>query len=285
VGTTFFGNSVELSGTRAILDTALDLGINFIDTADVYGDSEEYLGQAIEGRRDRIVLATKFGAREGASPSSVARAVESSLRRLRTDHIDLYQLHQPDDSVPIDETLGVLDKLVVDGKVREIGCSNFSVPQLEEATRVSLARGTRRFVTVQNELSLLRPASDVLPACELLDLKFIPYSPLASGILSGKYRRNEQPSDSTRLGRMPAEQSVRRLSPKNFDRLDRLTAFASERGHTLLELAFAWLLAHPQVGSVIAGATSPEQVRLNASAGSWRMSPDEARSALEASTA
>jgi aryl-alcohol dehydrogenase-like predicted oxidoreductase len=276
-GTTF-GTPVDLDGTRAVVDAALDSGANFIDTADIYGDSEEFLGTVLDGRRDRVVLATKFGMRSGASAGTVAEAVENSLRRLRTDRIDLLQLHGPDQQTPIEETLGALDQAVRAGKVIEIGCSNFSVEQLDEAAAASDSRGIARFVSVQNDLSVLRSraTTDVLPACERLDLAFIPYSPLASGLLTGKYQRGEVPAADTRLGHLSKEQVERSLSERTFARLDRLEAFAAERGHTLLELAFGWLLAQPQVASVIAGATKPEQVRANVSAASWVLTPGEA---------
>ena len=281
-GTTY-ATPVDVDGTRAVVDAALDVGVNFIDTADIYGDSEEFLRVALDGRRDEVVLATKFGARSGAGTASVTEGVENSLRRLGTDHIDLYQLHRPDENVPIDETLTALDGLVRAGKVLEIGCSNFSAEQLAEATDVSATRGVARFVSVQNDLSVLRSraATDVLPACEQLDIGFIPYSPLASGLLTGKYHRGEAPGPDTRIGHLSSEQQERSLSERTFGRLDRLEAFAAERGHTLIELAFGWLLAQPRVVSVIAGATRPDQVRANAAAAGWVLTADEADAAAE----
>ncbi|MBO0728311.1 MAG: aldo/keto reductase [Acidimicrobiaceae bacterium] len=280
-GSTYFANAIDASGTRAVVDAALDAGINFIDTANSYGDSEEFLGRALEGRRDQVVLATKFGSRGGASAAAIREAVDNSLRRLRTDHIDLYQLHRPDANVPIDETLSALDQLVKAGKVIEIGCSNFSVEQLDEAAAASAAKELARFASVQNELSILRSraTTDVLPACKRLDMAFIPYSPLVGGLLTGKYRRGEPPAADTRLASFSAEQVERSLSDRNFDRVDRLEAFASERGHSLIELAFGWLLAQPQVVSVIAGATRPDQVRSNAAAAGWALTADEAAEA------
>jgi len=280
-GSGYFANAVDAAGTRAVVDAALDAGINFIDTADVYGDSEEFLGRALEGRWDQVVLATKFGSRGGASAANIRECVEGSLRRLRTDHIDLYQIHRPDANVPIDETLAALDQLVAAGKVVEIGCSNFSVEQLDEASAVSATKELARFVSVQNELSVLRSraADDVLPACERLDMAFIPYSPLVSGLLTGKYHRGEPPAADTRFAGLPAERVERSLSDRNFDRVDRLDEFARERGHSLIELAFGWLLAQPRVASVIAGATRPDQVRSNAAAASWVLTADEAAEA------
>lgn len=282
-GTTV-GTPVDADGTRAVVDAALEVGVNLIDTADLYGRSEEFLGQALEGRRDEVVLATKFGGQVGPDPSHrgasarwIAQAVEDSLRRLRTDRIDLYQLHMPDPATPIEETLKALDALVKAGKVLEIGCSNFSADQIDQAASVSTASGIARFVSAQNDLSLLRQRAldDVLPACERHDMVLIPYSPLASGLLSGKYRRGEAPAADSRLAHLSPEQVERSLSDRTFDRLDRLESFAAGHGRTLLELAFAWLLGEPRVVSVIAGATRPEQVRANATAAGWVLSPEQ----------
>jgi aryl-alcohol dehydrogenase-like predicted oxidoreductase len=282
-GTTV-GTPVDEAGTRAVVDAALELGVNLIDTADLYGDSEVYLGSALEGRRDQVVLASKFGGQVGTDPSHrgasarwIVEAVEDSLRRLRTDRIDLYQLHMPDPDTPIEETLTALDHLVTAGKVLEIGCSNFSGDQIDEAARVSADRGIARFVTAQNDLSVLRPKalSDVVPACERHDLVVIPYSPLASGLLTGKYRRGESPAPDTRLAHLRPEQVERSLSDRTFNRLERLESFASSRGRALIELAFGWLLKQPRVVSVIAGATRPEQVRANVAAASWALTSEE----------
>ena len=245
-GTTF-NTPVDETGTRAVVDAALEAGITLIDTADIYGDSEEFLGKALKGRRDDVILATKFGGQVGSHPSSggasaqwIDRAVEDSLRRLQTDHIDLYQLHMPDPETPIEETLTTLDKLVSSGKVLEVGCSNFSAEQIEEAAGVSADRGLRRFVSVQNNFSVLRPEplGDVIPACQKHDLAFIPYSPLASGLLTGKYRRDEAPGPRTRLSRRTPAQLEATLSDRTFDRLDRLEAFAASHDRSLIELAF-----------------------------------------------
>jgi aryl-alcohol dehydrogenase-like predicted oxidoreductase len=286
-GTTF-GTPVDLDGTRAVVGAALDLGVNFFDTADVYGDSEEYLGKALAGHRDDVVLATKFGGQmgadlthRGASARWIELAVEDSLRRLGTDRIDLYQLHGPDAGVSIDETLGALDRLVASGKVLEIGCSNFSAAQIDEAAAFADSSTVRPFVSAQNDLSVLRSRTldEVVPACERHGLAVIPYSPLASGLLTGKYRRGQAPAANSRLAHLAQEQIDRSLSDKTFDRLERLEGYATARGHSLIELAFGWLLAQPSVASVIAGATRPEQVRANVEAAAWAMTSAEATEA------
>jgi aryl-alcohol dehydrogenase-like predicted oxidoreductase len=282
LGCNNFGMRIDEEAARAVVDATIDAGINLLDTADIYGGtkSEEFLGRALQGRRDQVLIATKFGVpldeerKGGASAAYVRRACEDSLQRLGTDRIDLYQLHFPDQATGIEETLGALDELVRAGKVREIGCSNFSTEMIEEAELVSTKREIARFVSVQNEYSLLRRLPEkngVLDACETHGLAFIPYFPLASGLLTGKYRRDAAPPDGTRLASMPAERRDEVLAAKNFDRVEALEAWAAEHGHTLLELAIAWLLAHAPVGSVIAGATKPEQVRANAAAGDWEL--------------
>lgn len=276
LGCNNFGWRLDYDRTVAVVDAALEAGINFLDTADIYGgtESEEFLGRALAGRRDKIVLATKFGMkvdeqRQGAKPDYVRRACEDSLRRLRTGHIDLYQLHQPDPSTPIGDTLAALDELVRAGKVREIGCSNFSVEQLREA-KAAVGSGAK-FVSVQNEYSLLHrdPEQGVLAECEREGLAFLPFFPLASGMLTGKYRRGQPPSEGTRL----AKGNARFLNDRNLDVVEELASFAASKGHSLLELAFSWLLSHPPVASVIAGATRPEQVRSNVHAAGWHLSP------------
>jgi aryl-alcohol dehydrogenase-like predicted oxidoreductase len=279
LGCNNFGSRVDEDRTREVIDAALDAGINFFDTADIYGAtrSETFIGRALQGRRDRVALATKFGMRRdphvpgGASPAYVRSAVEASLSRLGTDHIDLYQLHEPRPETPIDETLGALGELVREGKVREIGCSNFSADQLRTAREV--ASGAR-FVSVQNELNLLERADveDGLAEAERQGLAYLPYFPLASGRLTGKYRRDEAPPAGSRLQTWyEDEERKEALADEVFDRIEALERFATERGHTLLELAFAWLLSHRAVASVIAGATSADQVRANAAAASWEL--------------
>lgn len=280
LGCNNFGRRVDEAGTRRVVDAALEAGVNFFDTADIYGgtDSERFLGRALGGRRDEAVIATKFGMevdpeKKGARPEYVRRAAEDSLRRLGTDRIDLYYLHQPDEEVPIADTLGALDELVRAGKVREIGCSNFSAEQLREAERA--AGDGARFVAVQNEYSLFHrePEREVLDACRELDLAFVPYFPLASGLLTGKYRRGEPPPSGTRLGDTPLGDEL--LTEEKLETVERLIGFAEGRGRTILDLAFSWLLARPTVVSVIAGATRPEQVRANAHAAGWRLSGEE----------
>ena len=285
LGCNNFGGRIDEASTRAVVNAALDTGITFLDTADNYGDtrSEEFLGRILQGRRDRVVLATKFGGmrpdlgREGgASPAYVREAIECSLRRLQTDRIDLYQLHTPDGSTPIEETLGALDELVRAGKVREIGCSNFDAALLAQADSV-VAPGAARFASVQNELNLLdrRDAYAALPEAERLGLAYIPYFPLASGLLTGKFRRGEAPPTGTRVAGWPAERTDRVLTDETFDRIEALTSFAEARGRSLLELAFGWLLSLRPVVSVIAGATSPSQVGANVAAGTWRLDEPE----------
>lgn len=276
LGCNNFGWRLDYGRTVTVVDAALEAGINFLDTADIYGgtESEEFLGRALQGRRDKVVLATKFGMkvdeqRQGAKPDYVRRACEDSLRRLRTDYVDLYQLHQPDPSTPIGDTLAALDELVRAGKAREIGCSNFSAQQLREA-RAAAGSGAR-FVSVQNEYSLLHrdPEREVLPECEREGLAFLPYFPLASGMLTGKYRRGQPTPEGTRL----AKGNARFLNDYNLDVVEELASFAASKGRSLLELAFSWLLSHRQVASVIAGATRPEQVRGNVHAAGWHLSP------------
>lgn len=278
LGCNNFGGRIDEAATGRVVDSALDEGVNFFDTADIYGGtkSEEFLGRVLQGRRDRVVLATKFGmqvaeGKKGASPAYIRQAAEDSLRRLNTDHIDLYQLHQPDASVPIADTLGALDELVKAGKVREIGCSNFSAEQLREAEDAAKASGGARFVSVQNQYSLLHrePEAEVLPECRRLGIGFLPYFPLASGLLTGKYRKGQPVPEGTRI--QPGGHWDAALSDESLGKVEALRDFAESHGHTLLELAFSWLAAHSEVASVIAGATKPEQVQANARAVSWKL--------------
>src|SRR3954471_11471730 len=265
LGCNNFGRRVDLEGTRLVVDAALDVGVDFLDTADIYGGagtSEELLGVALDGRRDRVVLATKFGMDMGdgkgprGSAAYVRDAVDASLRRLRTDHVDVYWYHEPDGVTPIQETLGALDELVRAGKVRAIGCSNFDARQLEEADAAARENGLARFVAVQNEYSLLRRGieDEVVPAAQNLGLSVVPYFPLASGLLTGKYRRGEPAPDGTRLAGRD-----RLASDEEWDRLEALAAYADERDLGMLEVAIGGLAAQPGVASVIAGATKPEQ--------------------------
>ena len=278
LGTNNFGRRCDFEQTLAVIDGALDAGVTFFDTADIYGQgmSEEFIGRALDGRRDRVLIATKFGKemderteeRRG-NPDYIQWAVESSLRRLRTDVIDVYQMHEPDPLTPVEETLGALNDLVHEGKVRWIASSNFSSEQIEAAEEVARGAGFHRFVSVQNEYSLLeREAEDgVLATCETLGIGFLPYFPLASGLLTGKYRRGEVASEGRLAGRaIPAER---------WDRVEALQRYADERGASLLQVAIGGLLAMPAVTSVISGATTPEQVRANVAAGSWEPSTED----------
>jgi aryl-alcohol dehydrogenase-like predicted oxidoreductase len=279
LGCNNFGKRItDESRAHGIVHAALDAGITFFDTADVYGGtvSEQFLGRALAPRRDEVLIATKFGMpvddeRRGARPDYVRRAAEDSLRRLGTDRIDLYQLHEPDPDTPIADTLGALDELVRAGTVREIGCSNFSAEQLREAARATPA-GAARFVSVQNEYNLIdrEPEAEVLPECRRLGLAFIPYFPLASGVLTGKYQTGEPP-EGTRLATYSADRVDELLRPENLAAVERLSAWAVDHGHTVHELAIAWLLAQQPVASVIAGASSPDQVRANVAAAEWEI--------------
>jgi aryl-alcohol dehydrogenase-like predicted oxidoreductase len=266
--------------TDAVVGAALHAGITLFDTADMYGGtkSEEYLGAALGARRDEIVLATKFGApfeghAGGADPAYVRASLEESLRRLGTDRVDLYQLHYPDPKTPLAETLGCLGELVAEGKIREVGCSNFDGPLLEEAAG-AVRDGAPRFVSVQNEYNLLnREAEDaVLGFCDRTHTAFLPYFPLASGLLTGKYSSAAAP-EGTRLAAW-GEYAKAQLSDERLATVAALDALARNEGHTVLDLAFAWLLSRPSVASVIAGATKPEQVAANVAAGGWRLSSE-----------
>lgn len=285
LGCNNFGMRIDQEATNAVVTAALDAGINFFDTADIYGGalSEVMLGKALGARRKDIVLATKFGGPVGKAPHErggsrrhAIEACEASLKRLGTDYIDLYQLHFPDPDTPVEETLRALDDLVRAGKVRYVGCSNYSGFQIANADWTARTEHLNRFISLQNEYSLLKRdvETDVLPACRHFGLGVLPYFPLASGLLTGKYKRNEAPPEGTRLAAWGAR-GAQSLNDKNFDVLDKLTAWSRERGHTLLELAFAWLLGHPQISSVIAGATKPEQVNANAATAHWKLTPAE----------
>jgi aryl-alcohol dehydrogenase-like predicted oxidoreductase len=283
LGCNNFGGRTNESQSTEVVRAALDAGINFFDTADVYGGtrSEEILGVALAKERADVIVATKFGMtvspeRTGAAPEYVKRALDDSLRRLGTDYVDLYQLHRPDAATPIGDTLAALADLVQAGKVREIGCSNFSAAQLREADAAA-AEGAPRFVSVQNQYSLLQrePELEVLPECQLLGTAFIPFSPLANGLLSGKYRRGEPPPAGTRLAGMPPERRDTLLAGATMDVLDELERFAQQHGHSLLELAIAWLAAKAVVASVIAGATRPEQVIANVRGADWVLTEEE----------
>jgi aryl-alcohol dehydrogenase-like predicted oxidoreductase len=285
LGCNNFGMRIDQAQTRMVVDAALDAGINFFDTADIYGGSksEVFLGEALKGRREKAVLATKFanpmgeGAYlRGGARRYIVKAVEDSLKRLHTDHIDLYQMHVPDPDTPIEETLRALDDLVRAGKVLYIGNSNFTGWQIADADWTSRTGGLERFVSAQNNFSLLERGveREVLPACERFGLGLLPYFPLASGFLTGKYHRGEPPRQGTRLAAW-GKRGEAALNDRNFDRLEALEPWAEQRGRRILDLAFAWLLGHRAVSSVIAGATSPEQVQANARCAEWILTPEE----------
>jgi aryl-alcohol dehydrogenase-like predicted oxidoreductase len=280
LGCNNFGWRIDAQATQRVVDAALDAGITFFDTADVYGkgESEQFLAAALGSRRNDIVLATKFGlpmdeTRQGAKPAYLKQAIEDSLRRLNTDRIDLYQLHRPDASTPISETLGALDDLVKAGKVRHIGCSNFSAAQIREAEAAGRSGGAH-FVSVQNDYSMLNraPEPEVLPQCLRSGLAFIPFFPLANGMLTGKYRKGQPLPPGTR-GADGWGPKV--FTPENLDKVEAMIKFAEAHGHTMLELAMSWLAAQPAVASVIAGAKTPEQVTANAASANWKFTSAE----------
>lgn len=286
LGCNNFGMRIDQAATDEVVSKALDLGITLFDTADAYGNkggSETMLGKALGARRKEIVLATKFGLpmgegdlMKGASRRYIVNAVEASLKRLDTDYIDLYQVHFPDPETPIDETLATLDDLVRAGKVRYIGCSNFAGWQLAESWYIAKELGTAKFVSAQNHYNLLdrKIEQELIPAAKAYGASVLPYFPLASGMLTGKYKRDQAlPND----GRLTAwgDRGKAILSDQNFDLVAKLTAFAEARGHSLLDLAFGWLASQPQVASVIAGATKPEQIEQNVKAGEWELSAED----------
>ena len=286
LGCNNFGGRIDLEATRKVIHKALDVGITLFDTADVYGErggSETCMGQVLGDARKRIVLATKFGMpmgdtgeSEGASRRTVFAAVEASLRRLKTDWIDLYQLHRPDPRTPIEETQRALDDLARAGKIRYYGCSNLPAWQVVEAQWTAKTLNVPGFVSCQDEYSLVvREAErDLLPAMRAYGMGLLPYFPLASGLLTGKYRRNMPLPEEARLTKTQ-RLADRYLSEKNWETSEKLIDFAEARGRTPVELAFSWLLARAPVASVIAGATKPEQVQENAEAGAWRMTEDD----------
>lgn len=286
LGCNNFGMRIDQAATDEVVSKALDLGITLFDTADAYGNkggSETMLGKALGARRKDIVLATKFGLpmgegdlMKGASRRYIVNAVEASLKRLNTDYIDLYQVHFPDPETPIDETLAALDDLIEAGKVRYIGCSNFAGWQLAESWYIAKELGTAKFISAQNHYNLLdrKIEQELIPAAKAYGASVLPYFPLASGMLTGKYKRDQAlPND----GRLTAwgDRGKAILSDQNFDIVETLTAFAKARGHSLLDLAFGWLASQPQVASVIAGATKPEQIEQNVKAGEWELNAEE----------
>jgi len=287
LGCNNFGGRIDLAGTRKVIHKALDLGITFFDTADVYGNrggSEDEMGQVLGDDRKRIVLASKFGmpmddagVKAGGSRRYIMQAVEDNLRRLRTDWLDLYQIHAPDPHTPIEETLRALDDLVRQGKVRYIGCSNFPAWQVVESQWTAKANNLNAFVSCQDEYSLLVRnvvEPQLRPAMLQYGMGLLPFFPLASGVLTGKYRRNAPMPSGTRLANT-ARLADRYLTERNWPVAERLGDFAEQRGHTLLELAFSWLLAQAPVASVIAGATRPEQLEQNVKAGNWVLTAEE----------
>ncbi|HEY0422949.1 MAG TPA: aldo/keto reductase [Rhodopila sp.] len=286
LGCNNFGGRINEAATKLVIHKALDLGITLFDTADVYGErggSEEVMGRILGDDRKRIVLATKFAApmddseeMMGGSRRYIMAAVEDSLRRLRTDWIDLYQMHRVDPRTPIEESLRALDDLIRQGKVRYIGCSNFPAWQMTEAVWTARAAGLTGFVSCQDEYSLVHraPEAELLPAARKLGFGLLPYFPLASGLLTGKYRRNVNLPAGTRLA-MTQRLADRYLSERNWEIAEKLGDFVEKRGRTMLELAFSWLLAQDPVASVIAGATRPEQLEQNVKAGGWVLTEDE----------
>jgi aryl-alcohol dehydrogenase-like predicted oxidoreductase len=285
LGCNNFGMTIDLEATRAVLNTAFEVGINFFDTADMYGGtkSETFIGEILGPHRKEIVLATKFGGiaknsktgeRWGAK-EYITKCIDASLKRLQTDYIDLYQMHYPDPNTPVEETLGILNDLVKQGKVRAIGHSNFTGAQIDESAAQAKAKSTAAFVTAQNEWSLLNRAAeqDVIPACDRQQVGQLPYFPIANGLLSGKYRRGEALPPGSRLDKLDFFKSW--ANDDNFNKIEKLEAFAKSRSRSLLELAMSWLASQPCVTSVIAGATKSEQVRSNAAAASWRLSAAE----------
>ena len=285
LGANNFGRRVDAKQTEAVIRQAVEVGVNLIDTANSYGDglSEEYIGKDIKGIKDQVIIATKVGGsmgegpnQKGASRKHILEQVEISLKRLDLEYLDLYQIHFPDLDTPIEETMRVLNDLVHQGKVRYIGCSNFAAWQVSEAIWTSKVCNLAPFISAQPEYSLLKRdvEKELIPFCRAYDIGILPYFPLASGFLTGKYRPGESVPEGTRLAGNPRSQQ-RYLTEGNFAILTGLERFAEERGHTIGELAIAWLLANPLVSSVIAGATKPEQVVANARASDWRLSADD----------
>ena len=284
LGTNNFGGRSDEAASRRVIDASIDVGANFFDTANIYTGtaSETIIGKALKGRRDKVILTTKFGLSMGSGPNMqggsrghILSQLEGSLRRLQTDYLDLYQMHTVDRSTPIEETLRTLDDLVRSGKVRYIGCSNFDGWHLVEALQTSRALNLNAFVSVQPYYNLLKRGieRDLVPACEAYDIGIIPYFPLESGFLTGKYRPGEGAPEGTRLAKAPMYQS--HLNEGNFAILAGLESFAEERGHTVGELAMAWLAARPQVCSVISGASTPEQVEANAKGLEWKLTDED----------
>jgi aryl-alcohol dehydrogenase-like predicted oxidoreductase len=286
LGCNNFGQRIDLEASRKVIHKAIDLGVTLFDTADIYADmggSETVLGEVLGDRRKEIVLATKFskpmnndGTKQGASRRYIMSAIEASLKRLKTDYIDLYQQHDYDPLTPIDETLRALDDLIRQGKVRYIGNSNFPAWRIAEAEHVARAMNASRFVSCQDEYSLVVRdiEKDLLPCAQEYGLGLLPFFPLASGLLTGKYKRGQAAPEDTRFGKV-ARLRDRYVTPRNEEIVEKLQAFAQARGHSMLELAFSWLAARPQVSSVIAGATRVEQIEQNVKAATWKLSAED----------
>jgi aryl-alcohol dehydrogenase-like predicted oxidoreductase len=295
-----FGGRIGEQESVSVIHKALDLGINFIDTADIYsqGHSEECVGKAVKGKRSEVIIATKFAGPMGSLPNErgtsryhIMQAVEASLKRLDMEYIDLYYVHMPDQATPIEETLRTLNDLVRAGKVRYIGCSNFAAWQLSEALWTSRVNNLESFIVVQSQYNLLNRniESELVPCCQNYGIGVIPWGPLSSGFLTGKYQRGKPAPEGARLAtqqpppsRPPAGQTGGRpmmfppvLTDSNYDKLEKFQTFSAERGHKMGELAIAWLLSHPWLSSVIAGATSPEQVSANVAAANWKLTAQE----------
>ncbi len=289
LGTNNFGWWIDESASAAVIHRALEIGINYIDTADMYdtGRSEEFIGRILKGRRNEVLIATKFGMPmgggindRGGSRWYIMRALEASLKRLQTDYVDLYQMHQPDPATYLEESLRALDDLVKSGKVRYIGCSNFAGWQLSEALWTSRVNNLNSFVTVQPKYNLFERQieQELVPCCKVHGIGVIPWGPLSGGFLTGKYRRGEQ-APTPAPGARPPKAFLYLYSPamtdKNWERLAKLDAFAKARGHTVADLAIAWLLSHPWLSTVIAGATQPEQLDANLIGAGWKLTPEE----------
>ena len=290
LGTNQFGGKVDLQTTRDIIAAALEAGVNFIDTADIYqeGRSEEFIGQALAGKRSGVLLATKVYGEVGEGPNDrgasrhhIMQGVEDSLRRLQTDSVDLYQIHVWDEDTPIDETLRALDDLVHAGKVRYIGASNFSAWQLTWSNALAELRGWNKFVSIQPHYHMFEREieTELIPACQYFKIGILPYFPLAGGFLTGKYKQGEPAPEGSRG---ESSQYVQRyMTLENYAIVEKLTAYAQQREHTLNELAHAWLLAQPQISSVISGATSIAHVQANAAAGEWQLTTEETQQVNE----
>lgn len=285
LGCNAFGSRIDAAQTKAVVDAAIGAGINYFDTAESYGDglSETYLGKALGSRRDKVVIASKWGlprdlaeGERAGDPQQIRARLERSLTRLGTDYIDHYQLHRPDPASPPAETLGCLAELRAEGKIREIGCSNFSADELEQSHKAAVDQAAAPYASVQNHYSLLTRdvvSNGVLDTCDRLEIAFVPYYPLEAGVLTGKYRRGHEPPAGSRLSAPQARS--RFIDDKRLDIVEELTAWAESRERTLLDLAMSWLTSHPHVASVIAGASKPDQAHANAAAGQWQLSADD----------